>query len=140
MNRKGCGSFDFCNYSSCENQMGSYLQHAHNISANLFHQGSTSPHAELQPLNRAVAIFPQTLALVNSRLFQGKFFTSRTPSSQRQDRLSSQLNMSSLLLFQKRTPTLAFSFPLRCHFYHTWQYFCRLSSQYFQSAPGNMLN
>lgn len=86
-----------------------YVHHVHNISTNLFHQGSTSPHAVLQLLSRAAAVFPQTLALMDSRLFQVKFCTSRTPSSQRQHRFSSQLDTSSLF-FWKRTPTWAWVF------------------------------
>lgn len=34
--------------------------HAHNISTNLFYQGSAPPRSELQSLSRTIAVFPQT--------------------------------------------------------------------------------
>lgn len=66
MNRKGCGPFNFCNYSSCENQRGFYCITYNMFTITQLIYSIKVPHAELQPLSRPVAIFPQTLALVNS--------------------------------------------------------------------------
>lgn len=102
--------------------------HAHNISTNLFYAGSAPPRAELQPLNGATAIFPQTwnrkvdfwISLKthwvwpDSRQFQVEFFlTARTASSQRYDRLNRRV-FSPVIL--ETNPQLSLQFSIKVPF------------------------